>query len=113
LEIAAKKLLLYKYLQHECSPPELEELGRWMQEEDQEEALHAILNEAWDELQLYPELEAEVSEDIFEQVRRSTGIAPAPGPAVEKPKGAAATAQWLFLAASMAVLLVLAVLPRK
>jgi hypothetical protein len=112
LEIAAKKLLLYKYLQHECSPPELEALSRWMQEDDQDEALHAILNEAWDELQLYPELEPTVSEDIFEQVRRSTGIGQAPGPAAEKPQ-AAATAQWLFLAASMAVLLVLAVFPRK
>jgi hypothetical protein len=112
LEIPAKKLLVYKFIQDECSSQEAEQVHRLINEEVADEVLGEILEEAWQELALYPSLEADISEEIFRNVCHTTGINNAASLlAVKKQTGT--TSKWLFIAATMTLLLVILVVPRK
>jgi hypothetical protein len=114
LEISAKKSLLEKYIQHASSPREIEVLSRWINQDEQDAALQEILAASWEETHLYPSLEADVSEDIFQRVCQTTGIRNSPFPAEGKQEAfPKASYKWLLVGAGMVFLLGMAVLPRN
>lgn len=85
-----------------------------MEEAGQDEALEAILADAWEEMQLFPAMEADLSTEIFEQVCRKAGINSRPAPVQQAKKLLAnPNPKWFFLAASFTLLLVFIMVPRK
>jgi hypothetical protein len=114
LEIPAQKILLNKFIQQACSPQEMEEVCKLMEADGSAGALQEILAEAWEQVLPYPELEADISAEIFQHICQTTGINNTPAPLeVKKELLPAYNATRLFLAAGIVLLLVLMVVPRK
>jgi hypothetical protein len=113
LEIPAKKILLTKFIQQQCSPGEMAEVLKLM-EADGQQALEEILDEAWEEIPAFPALEADIAAEIWQHLCQTTGIFASPAPSgLKKELLPASPASWCFLAAGLALVLVMLVLPRK
>lgn len=101
-------------MQQACSPREIGELSRCIKQDEQDTALQEILEASWEETHLYPSLESDVSEDIFQRVCQTTGLRYAPIPAEDKQEASPkASYKWLLVGAGLVFLLGMAVLPRN
>lgn len=63
-----KQRLLYKFSKRQCSPEELRQLFKFLQE-DTAFGHEKVMDEVWQELQTYPLLESSVSEAMYERIQ--------------------------------------------
>jgi transmembrane sensor len=63
-----KQRLLHKFSERQCSPEELRQLFKYL-EEDPEFGYEKVMDEVWQELQTYPSLEPSVSEAMYKEIQ--------------------------------------------
>ncbi len=69
--------MLIKFLADSCSEEELAQVMRYLQQPDGDAEMQQLLDEAWDQLQFYPEVSGELSERMYAGIRARTTAVPA------------------------------------
>lgn len=108
MEKRDKKALLTKFLANRCSPQELAQVMLYLQQPDGDAEVQLLLDEAWEQLQLYPEVDATLSERMYAGIQARTTLAggeAAPAPAQPASRQ---LSTWLRLAAVFTGALLLA-----
>ena len=89
------RYLLLRYLRHECTGSETEELALWVDTIQNDEEWHSLLQEIWTDFESSEELDARRSEKLIEGILASRG----PGRQAESPIMRQAGKWWAIAAA--------------